>query len=66
MRRARRSQDELSFIAEAQWHVSRTAFIRFNNGVGLTSKATDWAPEIGVVVTRRSDGGRSVTTAPWR
>jgi hypothetical protein len=45
------SQDELSFVAEAQWHVSRTAFVRFNNGVGLTSKATDWAPEIGIVLT---------------
>lgn len=43
------TQDELSLIGELQWHVSPHAFIRFNNGVGLTSKATDWSPEVGVV-----------------
>jgi hypothetical protein len=45
------SQDELSFIGELQWHVSRSAFVRANSGFGLTSKATDWAPEVGVVFT---------------
>jgi len=43
------SQDELSLITEAQWHLSRHAFVRFNNGLGLTSKATDWTPEVGIV-----------------
>jgi hypothetical protein len=43
------TQDELEFITELQWHVSPNVFVKFNNGVGLTSKATDWAPEIGVV-----------------
>jgi hypothetical protein len=43
------TQDELAFITEAQWHMSRHAFVRFNNGLGVTSKATDWAPEVGVV-----------------
>lgn len=43
------TQDELSLIAEAQWHFSRNAFLRLNNGLGLTSKATDWSPEIGIV-----------------
>ena len=47
------AQDEISFIPELQWHVSRNAFVRLNNGVGLTSKATDWAPEIGVVISLR-------------
>jgi len=42
-------QDEISLITEAQWHIGRKAFVRFNNGVGLTSKATDWAPEVGIV-----------------
>lgn len=42
-------QDELSLITEAQWHLAPNAFVRFNNGVGLTSKATDWAPEVGIV-----------------
>jgi hypothetical protein len=43
------TSDELSLITEAQWHVSNRVFFRFNNGVGLTSKATDWAPELGAV-----------------
>jgi hypothetical protein len=53
------TSDEVSLIAEAQYHVSRTVFVRLNNGVGLTSKATDWAPEVGVVFavpTRRTPG----------
>ena len=43
------TQDELSLIGEMQWHVTPRAFVRFNSGVGLTSKATDWTPEVGVV-----------------
>ncbi|MGH9971471.1 MAG: hypothetical protein ACREBG_27255 [Pyrinomonadaceae bacterium] len=45
------NQDELSLITEAQWHLSRRVYIKFNNGLGLTSKATDWSPEIGIVFT---------------
>jgi len=45
------TQDELSLITEAQWHLTRNVFIRFNNGVGLTSKATDWTPELGILFT---------------
>ena len=45
------SQDELSLITEVQWHLGKNAFIRLNNGLGLTSKATDWTPEVGVVFT---------------
>ena len=51
------TQDELSLITELQWHMTPRAFLRLNNGVGLTSKATDWAPEIGVVF---AFGGRVV------
>jgi hypothetical protein len=43
------AQDELELIAEAQWHLSPSMFIKFNNAVGLTSKAADWAPEVGVM-----------------
>jgi len=43
------TQDELSFIGEVQWHVTPNVFVKINNGIGLTSKATDWAPEVGVV-----------------
>lgn len=44
-------QDELSLIPELQWHVHRNVFVKFNSGVGLTSRATDWTPEIGIVFT---------------
>lgn len=47
------TQDELEFITELQWHVSPNVFVKLNNGVGLTSKATDWAPEIDVVFSLR-------------
>ncbi len=47
------SQDEVSLIPEAQWHVTDSIFIRVNSGFGLTSKATDWAPEVGVVFAFR-------------
>ena len=43
------TQDEVSLITEAQWHVLPGGFVRFNNGVGLTSKATDWTPELGML-----------------
>jgi hypothetical protein len=49
------TQDELSLIGEVQWHVRPNVFVRLNNGFGLTSKATDWEPEVGVVF---SLGGR--------
>ena len=44
-------QDELSLVPELQWHISRNVFFKFNSGVGLTSRATDWAPEVGIVFT---------------
>lgn len=43
------TQDEVEFISEAQWHLSDRIFLKFNNAVGLTSKAADWAPEVGVM-----------------
>lgn len=45
------TQDELGLITEIQWHVHENVFIKLNNGFGLTSKATDWAPEVGVLFT---------------
>jgi hypothetical protein len=50
------TQDELSFIAEVQWHATRNLFVRMNNGFGLTSKATDWAPEVGIVFSFGRNG----------
>lgn len=44
------TQDEVSFVGEAQWFVRPNIFVKVNSGIGLTSKATDWAPEVGVVL----------------
>lgn len=43
------AEDEFELITELQWHLSKKVFIKFNNAFGLTSKATDWAPEIGIM-----------------
>lgn len=43
------TQDELSLIAEAQWRLGRNVTLKVNSGLGITSKATDWAPEAGVL-----------------
>lgn len=42
-------QDEWEGITEIQWHFHRQAFLKLNNSFGLTSKATDYAPEVGVM-----------------
>ena len=43
------TQDETELITEAQWHVTDFMFLKLNNAFGITSKATDWAPEIGIM-----------------
>ena len=43
------AQDEVELIGEAQWHFSPRSYLRLNTGYGLTSKATDWAPDVGIV-----------------
>lgn len=50
------AQDEVELITEAQLHLSRRAFIKINNAFGITSKATDWAPEIGVMFSIPTGG----------
>lgn len=42
-------QDELTQITELQWRFTDSATLKLNNAVGITSKATDWAPEVGIV-----------------
>jgi hypothetical protein len=44
------TQDEVEFIADTQWHVNDAMFIRVNSSFGLTSKAVDFAPELGLVM----------------
>jgi hypothetical protein len=46
------SQDEVELITEAQVHLSSGMLLKLNNAFGLTSKATDWAPEVGLVFRR--------------
>lgn len=43
------TQDEVELITEAQLHLSRRVFLKLNSAFGLTSKATDWAPEVGIM-----------------
>ena len=43
------NQDELELITEAQVFLASNVFVKLNNAFGVTSKATDWAPEVGVV-----------------
>ncbi len=43
------SQDEVEFITDLQFHVFPNAFIRINSAFGATSKATDYAPELGLL-----------------
>lgn len=42
-------QDEIQGIAEAQWQIAPGATIKLNSGFGLTPKAPDWAPEVGIL-----------------
>lgn len=43
--------NEVTAITEAQWHLTRHVFIRFNQEIGLTSRANDWEPQLGVLFT---------------
>jgi hypothetical protein len=42
--------DEVSLITEVQWHFHPRAFLKVNSGWGLTTNATDFAPEIGLMI----------------
>lgn len=46
-------QDEVEQITEAQWFLRPNIFLKLNNSFGLTSKATDWAPEVGIMFSFR-------------
>ena len=44
------AQDEVSLVPEAQWHVKPDEIIvKLNSAFGVTSKAGDWTPEVGVL-----------------
>jgi hypothetical protein len=41
--------DEISLLTEVQLHFSGHAYLKLNNGWGLTPNATDFAPEVGIL-----------------
>jgi len=43
------SEDEIELITEGQWFIRPHVFLKLNNAFGITSKATGWAPEIGIM-----------------
>ena len=43
------NQDEWSGIGEVQWHFRPNMYLKLNSGFGLTDKAPDVAPEVGVM-----------------
>jgi len=44
-------QDEIEGIFEIQWMPAKNIMIKINNAFGITSKAADWAPEIGILIS---------------
>jgi hypothetical protein len=44
-------EDETALIGEVQIQIAPRALLKLNNGVGITSKAPDIAPEVGVAFT---------------
>jgi hypothetical protein len=42
-------QDERALIGEAQYELSHRALLKLNNAIGISSKAPDVAPEVGIV-----------------
>jgi hypothetical protein len=47
------SDDEVELITETQWFLRPNIMLKLNNAFGITSKAADWAPEIGVMISLR-------------
>lgn len=43
--------DEVALITEVQWHFHPRAFLKASSGFGLTPNATDFAPEVGLMLS---------------
>jgi hypothetical protein len=43
------TQDEWAAVPELQWFFSRYAYLKLGSGFAITSKATDFAPEVGIM-----------------
>jgi hypothetical protein len=44
------TQDEVEAIPELQWFLRPNVVLKLNSAFGVSSKATDWAPEVGVMI----------------
>jgi hypothetical protein len=47
------NQDEVEWIVEGQYRLGRHAHLKLNTAFGLTPKAPDFAPEIGIMFSFR-------------
>ena len=47
------SEDEIEMIPELHWFLRPDVFVKLNSAFGVTSKAADWAPELGVMFSFR-------------
>ena len=54
------SEDEVEAITELQVFLANHVYVKLNNAFGVTKKATDWAPEVGImfVLNGREDANR--------
>jgi len=43
------AMDEWDLVAGVRWRIRDSFFLKLDNAIGLMSKSTDWAPELGVV-----------------
>jgi hypothetical protein len=46
-------EDEIEWISELQLFLGRNVMLKLNNAFGVTSKAPDWAPEVGIMFSFR-------------
>jgi hypothetical protein len=44
--------DEWELIQGLQWRIAQSILIQVDNSLGLSSKATDWTPQIGLMFSR--------------
>jgi hypothetical protein len=43
--------DEFELIGGLRWEISKHAWLKLDNSIGLSPKATDWGPQVGVQFT---------------
>jgi len=44
--------DEWELVQGVQWQITQSILIKVDNSLGLSSKATDWTPQIGLMFSR--------------